>query len=198
MSKSPEPRCASCNKKDCKSGKDCYDNRERMQALYDDDRIAGISRAASAIEARHYRKENRLSEIILFAKELGVKKVGLAFCVGLASEAETAAEILKQHFDVVSVCCKVCGINKKDFGLEQIRPEDDIEVMCNPAGQAEMLNDAETGLNIVCGLCVGHDSIFYMKSKAPVTTFITKDRVLGHNPAAALYVQYIRRGLLNK
>ncbi len=198
MDKTPEPKCASCHTKDCKSGKDCYGNEDKLKALYEDERLGGIFRAASAIEARHYRKENRLSEIILFAKELGVTKVGLAFCVGLSSEAETTAEILKQHFDVVSVCCKVCGIGKDEFGLERIRPGDEIEVMCNPAGQAEMLNDAGTGLNIVCGLCVGHDSIFYMKSKAPVTTFITKDRVLGHNPAAAIYVQYIRRGLLNE
>jgi len=34
---------------------------------------------------------------------------------------------------------------------------------------------------------VGHDSLFIKYSKAPVTTLITKDRVLGHNPAAALY-----------
>ena len=65
--------------------------------------------------------------------------------------------------------------------------------MCNPIGQAEMLNEAGTELNIICGLCVGHDAIFTMHCKAPVTTLIAKDRVLGHNPAAALYVQYIRR-----
>ena len=38
------------------------------------------------------------------------------------------------------------------------------------------------------GLCVGHDSLFYKYSQAPVTTLITKDRVTGHNPAAALYL----------
>ena len=37
------------------------------------------------------------------------------------------------------------------------------------------------------GLCVGHDSLFIKYSDAPITTLITKDRVLGHNPAAALY-----------
>lgn len=35
--------------------------------------------------------------------------------------------------------------------------------------------------------CVGHDSLFYRYSDAPVTTAVTKDRVTGHNPAAALY-----------
>ncbi|WP_297234869.1 DUF1847 domain-containing protein [uncultured Flavonifractor sp.] len=35
--------------------------------------------------------------------------------------------------------------------------------------------------------CVGHDSLFYKYSDALVTTLVAKDRVLGHNPAAALY-----------
>jgi uncharacterized metal-binding protein len=92
----------------------------------------------------------------------------------------------------VSVCCKVCGIDKKDFGLPQIKT-DNYEVMCNPAGQAQMLNNAETQFNVICGLCVGHDAIFAKLSDAPVTTLIAKDRVLAHNPTAAIYCQYIRR-----
>ena len=68
--------------------------------------------------------------------------------------------------------------------------------MCNPAGQATLLNEAGTELNIICGLCVGHDAIFNMVSQAPVTTLIVKDRVLGHNPVAAIYSQYIRRTML--
>ena len=40
---------------------------------------------------------------------------------------------------------------------------------------------------MVIGLCVGHDSLFYKYAEALTTTLVTKDRVLGHNPAAALY-----------
>ena len=65
--------------------------------------------------------------------------------------------------------------------------------MCNPAEQAQLLNEAETQLNVICGLCVGHDAIFAKLSDAPVTTLIAKDRVLAHNPAAAIYCQYIRK-----
>ncbi|MBR3053995.1 MAG: DUF1847 domain-containing protein, partial [Firmicutes bacterium] len=36
-------------------------------------------------------------------------------------------------------------------------------------------------------LCVGHDSLFYKYSEALVTTLVAKDRVLAHNPCAALY-----------
>ena len=61
------------------------------------------------------------------------------------------------------------------------------EALCNPVLQARLLNKEKTDLNVIIGLCVGHDSLFIKYSKAPVTTLITKDRVLGHNPAAALY-----------
>lgn len=52
--------------------------------------------------------------------------------------------------------------------------------MCNPILQA--LEEAGTDFNVVIGLCVGHNSLFYKYSKAPVTTLIMKDRVSGHNP----------------
>jgi uncharacterized metal-binding protein len=50
------------------------------------------------------------------------------------------------------------------------------------------LNENGTELNIIVGLCIGHDLLFSMKSKAPVTTLIVKDKFTGHNPAVALYV----------
>jgi uncharacterized metal-binding protein len=60
--------------------------------------------------------------------------------------------------------------------------------MCNPLTQAEILNTAKTEFNIMVGLCVGHDALFLKHVKALTTVLIAKDRVLGHNPAAALYV----------
>ena len=69
--------------------------------------------------------------------------------------------------------------------------------MCNPILQARLLNEAHTDLNVVIGLCVGHDSLFYKYSDAYVTTLVTKDRVTGNNPAAALYTatSYYRKKL---
>jgi uncharacterized metal-binding protein len=178
--------------KECRDGKDCFSQADNHKQLYQDDQIAELHRAASSVEGRYYGKETRLGEIILFAKELGLKRIGLAFCIGLSDEAKIIEEILSKHFKVVSVCCKVCGIDKKEFDLPQISSERQ-EVMCNPAGQAQLLNEAETQLNVLCGLCVGHDAIFSKASKAPVTTLIAKDRMLAHNPAAAIYCQYIRK-----
>ncbi len=190
------PRCASCKSKDCTEGKDCFSDADRQRTLYEDPQVARLHKAASAIEARHYCKEPRIREIMLFAGEMGYRRLGLAFCVGLAEEARIVADILAQKFDVVSVCCKLCGIAKTTFGFEQIVRDKDPEVMCNPVGQATLLNEAETELNIVCGLCVGHDAIFSMTSRAPVTTLIVKDRVLAHNPVGAIYSRYIRRTML--
>lgn len=191
MAKDSVPACAECKTKECRQGKDCFAKSNIHRQLYEES-IAKLHKAGSAIEARYYCEKTRFSEIILFAKELGCQKIGLAFCIGLSEEAKIIDEILSKHFEVVSVCCKVCGIDKKDFDLQQISSESR-EVMCNPAGQAELLNQAESELNIICGLCVGHDAIFAKLSEAPVTTLIVKDRLLAHNPVGAVYCQYVRK-----
>ena len=115
MEKSMSPQCAQCESKECRDGKDCFSKDSNHKQLYQDSDIAELRRAASAIEAKYYGKETRLGEIILFAKELGHKTIGLAFCIGLSEEAKVIENILSKHFEVVSVCCKVCGIDKKDL-----------------------------------------------------------------------------------
>jgi uncharacterized metal-binding protein len=192
VEKTISPQCARCENKKCRDGKDCFSKDNNHKKLYQDNQIAELHRAASAIEASYYGKETRLGEIVLFAKQLQYKRIGLAFCIGLSEEAKIICEILSKNFEVESVCCKICGIDKKDFDLPHILPESR-EVMCNPAGQAQLLNEAETQLNVICGLCVGHDAIFAKVSNAPVTTLIAKDRVLAHNPVGAIYCNYIRK-----
>ena len=194
MRKDVVVRCARCEIKKCCDGEDCFSKASDHKRLYAGAGIGELHNAASTIEARYYGKKTRLSETILFAKELGCQKIGLAFCVGLSEEAKIIENIFSRHFEVVSVCCKVCGIDKRDFDLQQVSPTT-TEVMCNPAGQADLLNKAGTQLNVMCGLCVGHDAIFAKVSKAPATTLIVKDRVLAHNPVGAIYSQYVRKTL---
>ena len=77
------------------------------------------------------------------------------------------------------------------YGLredEKVRPGT-FEAACNPIAQAQLLNQAGTDMNILVGLCVGHDMLFTKYSDAPVTTLVAKDRVTGHNPVAVLYGQ---------
>ncbi len=199
-SKDRDPRCASCETHVCSDGADCFGHADDHLSLYRDDADAGglpdvlkrMHRAATAIEGRHYCRETRLGELVLFAREMGFTRLGVAFCVGLSEEAAVVERVLSQEFDAVSVCCKAGGIDKKNMEYEQI-DDDRFEAICNSAGQADLLNRAGTDLNIICGLCVGHDAVFAARSTAPVTTLIAKDRVLAHNPAAALWCRYIRR-----
>ena len=120
------------------------------------------------------------------------KKIGMATCIGLLDETSKLAAILTaQGFDPVSVCCKAGSIDKLKLGLnesDKVRPET-FEPACNPVAQAKLLNRAQTDMNIIVGLCVGHDMLFNKHSYAPVTTLVVKDRVTGHNPAAVLYGQ---------
>jgi uncharacterized metal-binding protein len=60
--------------------------------------------------------------------------------------------------------------------------------MCNPIFQAYVVNDAGTDFNVLLGLCVGHDSLFFKYTEAPTTVLAVKDRVTGHNPLAAVYL----------
>ena len=78
-----------------------------------------------------------------------------------------------------------------------MRPQEK-ESVCNPVGQAKVLNEVGTEMNVIVGLCVGHDMLFQMYSRAPVTTLIVKDRVLAHSPAGAIYSSYYRRKFLNR
>lgn len=105
-------------------------------------------------------------------------------------EARAARDIFRAHgFEVFAVCCKVGSIPKEQLGLtdaEKVRPGE-YEALCSPVGQAAILARAGTELNVVIGLCVGHGSLFFMHSEAPATVLVAKDRVLGHNPVAALF-----------
>lgn len=160
------------------------------KARYDDSEIRKLAQTAARVEAAGYCQWSRVEETMEFARRLAVEKIGIAFCGGLWREARTAAEIFEKNgFDVASARCKVGSIRKEELELkdhDKVRPGT-MEHACNPVGQAEILNTEKTGLNVIIGLCVGHDSLFIKHSKAPVTCLIAKDRVLAHNPVGALY-----------
>lgn len=143
---------------------------------------------SDAVNARWTRVE----DTIAFAKLMGYRKIGIATCIGLLDETERLSKILAaQGFEPVSVCCKAGSIDKLELGLaesDKVRPGT-FEPACNPIAQAEICNRLGTDMNVIVGLCVGHDMLFNKHSKAPVTTLIVKDRVTGHNPIAVLYGQ---------
>ncbi len=213
MKKQLKPVCAICRIKDraCMTeggeGPEFCPTRTRGRELeralkkYKDKKTLEFAKAASLQEAECYVRRDerpfvmrptktRVEETVEFAKRMGYRRLGVAFCGGLFSEGSTFVNILQKHgFDVISVCCKVGGVPKEFLGIfdeEKVRVGS-YETMCNPITQAEIMNAAGTDFNILIGLCVGHDSLFLKHAKALSTVLVAKDRVLGHNPVAALY-----------
>jgi uncharacterized metal-binding protein len=216
MPKKPLPKCASCpgglKEKACtnpvggRPSKGCptlsgKKLAKKAMELYRQEGTFEFAREANKQEGACYiDKEKRpyvlhpvktrILEIKEFARRMGYEKLGLVFCGGLAREASVVNQMLKGWgFEVVSVMCKVGGVPKEDLGLEE---EDKIfqgqfEPMCNPILQALLVNEAKTEFNVLLGLCVGHDSLFFKHAEAPTTVFAVKDRVTGHNPLACIY-----------
>ncbi len=188
--------CASCVGKACSRGNPCPVGEPLKKFAFREYRKAGnlkLYRKSSSLEVEGYMKYPRVKELIRLAEEMGWNKLGMAFCIGLSEEAKKLQEILESHsFEVHSVVCKVGGVEKEKFPL----PGKDHA--CNPILQAMVLNEVGTDLNIIVGLCMGHDVMFQVYSKAPTTTLIVKDRVLAHNPAGALYSRYYFKKLMRR
>ena len=132
----------------------------------------------------------RILETIEFAHRMNYKRLGLVFCIGLTQEAKVVENLLSADgFEVVSALCKLGREPKETLG---VRDDQKIRIgcfesMCNPIAQAFVMNFEKTEFNVVMGLCVGHDSLFLKYADAPCTVLAAKDRLLGHNPLAAIY-----------
>jgi uncharacterized metal-binding protein len=133
--------------------------------------------------------------LIQFARKCGYKRLGLAYCGGLAYEAGLLTTILENNeFEVVSVQCKTGAVPKERIGVspdEKIAGPDMWETMCNPIVQAMIINHSKVDMAVMLGLCIGHDTLFIKYCDVPLTVLAVKDRVLGHNPLAALYASDI-------
>ena len=174
---------------------------ESLEEYKNDIQVGEFARQASIQEAQGYGNreqgydrvkpiKSRIEEILEFADKMNYSRLGLAFCIGLRKEAKAVENlIVSRGFEVVSVICKVGRNSKENIGVsrsEQIDGSAD-EAMCNPILQAMVLNRERTEFNILLGLCVGHDSLFFKYSNALCTVLAVKDRLLGHNPLAAVY-----------
>lgn len=193
-----ERSCADCGLTGCRRPEGEYpafcvtthmppEVKAAVMAEYEKPENRRIMSAAAEVEYEGYCQWPRVREIMEFARRMGYRKLGIATCTGLIRETRTLARILRDNgFEVFGIACKAGAVPKVDVGIDEKCSAVGCN-MCNPILQAKMLEEAGTELNIVVGLCVGHDSLFYKYSAATTTTLVTKDRVLGHNPAAALY-----------
>jgi uncharacterized metal-binding protein len=169
-------------------------------AEYDKPAVREFARLASVQEFQCFErlpdgiraKLPRIEELIQFARKCGYKKLGIAHCGGLMEEAGILTDILENNgFEVISVQCKAGAVPKEEIGIQ---PEEKIvgpekwETMCNPIAQAMILNREQVDLAIMLGLCIGHDTLFIKYCSVPLTVLAVKDRLLAHNPLAALYL----------
>ncbi|UCG08772.1 MAG: DUF1847 domain-containing protein [Desulfobacterales bacterium] len=195
-----------CQKEDGKSPPFCPTEKyqeviAKALAEFNKPEILEFARQASIQEGEGYANRElgyekvkpikpRIMETIEFAKRMQYERLGLVFCIGLVKEAKVVENLLtNEGFEVVSALCKMGREPKETIGVtddQKIRIGC-FESMCNPIAQAFVLNSENTEFNIVMGLCVGHDSLFLKYSEAPCTVLAAKDRLLGHNPLAAIY-----------
>lgn len=168
-------------------------------AEYDKETVREFARLASVQEFQCYERRPdglrprlpRIEELVQFARKCGYQRLGLAHCAGLAGEAALLTEMLENNgFDVVSVQCKTGAVPKERIGVrpaEKIAGAEAWETMCNPIAQAMIINRSGVDIAVMLGLCIGHDTLFIKYCDVPLTVLAVKDRVLGHNPLAALY-----------
>jgi len=148
-----------------------------FSSLYDDSDRQILKLAEDSLNPRI----DRVTEIIEYAKEAKISKIGIANCTTFNKEAGQLEVILSgAGFQVEKVHCKYGRVP-----FNELIP-DYKGISCNPAGQAKYLEEKGTELNIMMGLCLGHDMIFNSKSKAPVTPLIVKDRKLDHHTLEVL------------
>lgn len=206
--------CTDCGVFNCRNNEHNYpksclttdtSNEELLEEAFElyknNPSISNIMHAAAQVEGQYYGTLTRVEEIIVFAKKIGATKIGIASCAGLINESKVFSKIIKANgLEPYGVLCKVGAIDKTEVGVseeDKIRPSN-FEAICNPITQAMILNKEKTDLNVINGLCVGHDTLFMKYSEAPVTYLVVKDRVLAHNPVGALNttISYYKR-LLN-
>ncbi|MGM0446321.1 MAG: DUF1847 domain-containing protein [Bacillota bacterium] len=191
--------CVNCEEITCSTDSHDYPNwcnqyegnwLKEVIKEYKKDENKKLYKTAAHIETTGYKKWPRLKEIAEYAISADFNNLGIAYCIGLKKEAGLAAKYFeKRGLQVNSAVCCCGSINKEDLDVppeDRFSPEG-FEAGCNPIGQAKLLADCDTDFNIVLGLCVGHDSLFFKYSQVPTTVLAVKDRVLGHNPLAAVY-----------
>ena len=174
--------------------------REALEILKDP-QVLEFARQASIQEGEAYGDRDkgyahirpikpRIQETIEFAHKMKFKRICLVFCIGMRKEAEIIHKIFSDNgFETISVMCKAGAISKEELGLlreQQIDPGS-FEAMCNPILQALTANFHQSDLNVLFGLCVGHDALFLKYATAYNTVLASKDRLLAHNPLAAIY-----------
>jgi len=177
--------CAACDRYACRVGRldatpdDCPMRGPfpSYEDLYATDEARRLLYHSAWVEAAGYGRWTRVREVAELSRRMGYRRLGVASCPDMAREARLAARTLRAEGLRVVVA---------DAGAD-----------CGPAAQAAFLAGRDTQLNVLAGMCVGHDSLFIRHARAPVTSLVVRDLRLAHNPVAALYTResYLKTAL---
>ncbi len=138
-----------------------------FEELYSERESRDLLIRSAAVEAQGYCRWTRLREVGEFARLMGFQRVGLAHCPDMAMEAQRVAVFFQ-------------GLK-----LEPSLPPP--SKAGDPLGQADFFANEGTDLNVLVGMCVGHEVLFLRATQAPTAGLIARDTRLHHNPVAALY-----------
>jgi len=138
-----------------------------FEELYSTSEARDAAFHAARIEADGYCEWTRIRELAELATRTGAERLGIAYCADMGREAALAAEYLSER------------------SLTAIQAPG--SARCDPRGQADFFARQHTQLNVIAGMCVGHEAIFVRASEAPVVALVARDARLRHNPVAALY-----------
>jgi uncharacterized metal-binding protein/predicted Fe-Mo cluster-binding NifX family protein len=180
----PKMDCVECIDRICLKGENCTREFGEIFPVENYQQLHHSMEVTADIAAEKHRRLCRVAEFIYYCLEMEYRHVGVAFCVEMYRETEILTRLLRRFFKVSPVCCKVGGRIQPDLVTASNG------VLCNPIGQARILNRIETDINALVGLCVGCDLIYTRHSKAPTSTLFVKDKSLANNPVSALYSKY--------
>jgi len=102
-----------------------------MKELYSNDDLKIMRAAEDALLIG----QNRVEELKLYAEKSGIKRIGIAHCIGMTREAEQLKEKLGDQFEVFTVDCKHKSIKSSELLNDPLLKG----TSCNPAGQADYL-----------------------------------------------------------
>ena len=138
-----------------------HDEAQRLYALPD------VIMQAAAMVSEETVNSTRVQDTIKFANLISAIHIGIASCTIMLRETRILAKLLEQAgFCVETVGCKLESNRRADLDLEPPARGGEGGVVCNPIMQALLLNEAKTDLNILMGICVGHDALFCKYSDA--------------------------------
>ena len=124
-------------------------------------------------------QKSRVEHIVDFSRSLGVKRLGIGSCLRYIKDARFLQRLFQEEgFQCTIIFCKVGGWQTKDIDVNKKTNW----IICNPIGQALILNKLGCEVEITLGLCMGHEMIFNKYAEGYVTNLYVKEKISHERP----------------